>query len=74
MITYFLPTVLGNAGVKDKHTQLLYNFANNILSCFAAFSGAALTDRMNRRPRLYIGTLILGVLLAIVAALSARFG
>ena len=68
-----MPTVLANAGVADKHTQLLYNFANNIPSCAGAFTGAAFTDRINRRSRLYIGCL-LAVLLAIVAALSSKFG
>ncbi|KAI0692185.1 general substrate transporter [Cerioporus squamosus] len=74
LITYFLPTVLANAGVADKHTQLLYNFANNILSCAGAFTGAAFTDRINRRSRLYIGCIVLAMLLAIVAALSSKFG
>ncbi|PIL37645.1 MFS general substrate transporter [Ganoderma sinense ZZ0214-1] len=74
LITYFLPTVLSNAGVTSTHTQLLYNFANNILSCFGAFTGALVTDRLNRRPRLYLGALALAALLAIVAALSSKFG
>ena len=74
LITYFFPIVLSNAGVKNPHTQLLYNFASNILSCAGAFTGAALTDRMPRRPRLYLGSLLLAALLATVAALSSRFG
>ena len=52
------------------YTQLLYN----ILSCAGAFTGAAFTDRINRRSRLYVGCLLLAVLLAIVAALSSKFG
>ena len=74
LITYFLPTVFRNAGVTSTHTQLVYNFANNILSAFGAFSGALLTDKMNRRPRLYIGSFVLACLLSIVAALSSKFG
>ena len=70
LTTYFLPTVLNNAGVTNAHTQLLYNFANNLLSCGAAFFGAALTDLMPRRPRLYIGSLTLSALLATIAALN----
>ena len=60
--------------MKNKHTQLLYNFANNILSAFGAFTGAAVTDKINRRPRLYIGAFTLAVLLSIVAALSSEYG
>ncbi len=74
LITYFLPTVLANAGVADKHTQLLYNFANNILSCAGAFTGAAMTDRIPRRARLYLGCIWLAAILATVAALSSKFG
>ena len=66
--------MLKNAGIPDSHTQLLYNFANNILSCAAAFTGAALTDSIPRRPRLYIGSLLLAGILATVAALSSKFG
>lgn len=73
-LTYFLPTLLSNAGVKDSHTQLLYNFANSILSAFGAFSGAMLTDKVDRRPRLYVGSFTLAVLLSIVAVLSSKFG
>ena len=65
---------MSNAGVTSTHTQLVYNFANNILSCFGAFSGALVTDRLNRRPRLYLGAFALAVLLAIVAALSSKYG
>lgn len=65
---------MSNAGVKSKHQQLVYNFANSILSAFGAFSGAALTDRIGRRRRLYIGAFTLAVLLAMVAALSSAYG
>ncbi|KAK0492656.1 general substrate transporter [Armillaria luteobubalina] len=74
LITYFLPTLMSNAGVKSKHRQLVYNFANSILSAFGAFSGAALTDRIGRRRRLYIGAFALAVLLGMVAALSSVYG
>ncbi|TRM68109.1 general substrate transporter [Schizophyllum amplum] len=74
LITYYLPVMLANAGVTDAHTQLVYNFANSILSAFGAFSGAALTDKLGRRRRLYIGAFVLGVLLAMVAALSSEYG
>ncbi len=60
--------------MKNKHTQLVYNFANNILSAFGAFSGAAVTDKINRRPRLYFGAFTLAALLSIVAALSSKYG
>jgi len=74
LITYFLPVVFENAGVTSTHTQLVYNFANSILSAFGAFSGAALTDKIGRRRRLFIGSFVLACLLAMVAALSSKYG
>ncbi|KAJ6544360.1 general substrate transporter [Mycena capillaripes] len=74
LITYFLTVMMQNAGVTSPHTQLVYNFANSILSAFGAFSGAALTDRLGRRRRLYIGAFVLACLLAMVAALSSKYG
>ncbi|KAJ7688308.1 general substrate transporter [Mycena rosella] len=74
LITYFLTVVLQNAGVTSTHTQLVYNFANSILSAFGAFSGAALTDRVGRRRRLWIGSFVLACLLAMVGALSSKYG
>ncbi|THU85454.1 general substrate transporter [Dendrothele bispora CBS 962.96] len=74
LITYYLPTMMKNAGVTSSHTQLVYNFANSILSAFGAFLGASVTDRIGRRRRLYIGAFVLACLLSIVAALSANFG
>ncbi|KAJ4501859.1 general substrate transporter [Lentinula lateritia] len=74
LITYFLPAMMANAGVTSKQRQLVYNFANSILSAFGAFTGAAITDKIGRRKRLYLGSFILACLLAIVAALTANFG
>ncbi|KAK7053712.1 general substrate transporter [Favolaschia claudopus] len=74
LITYFLPVVFANAGVTSTHTQLVYNFANSILSAFGAFTGAAVADKIGRRRRLYIGSFALACLLAIVAALSSKYG
>ncbi|KAF5391752.1 hypothetical protein D9757_001756 [Collybiopsis confluens] len=55
LITYFLPAMMLNAGVTSRQRQLVYNFANSILSAFGAFTGAAVTDKIGRRRRLYIG-------------------
>ncbi|KAJ7733328.1 general substrate transporter [Mycena metata] len=74
LITYFLTVMMQNAGVTSPHTQLVYNFANSILSAFGAFLGASLTDRIGRRRRLFIGSFVLACLLAMVAALSSKYG
>ncbi|KAJ7062804.1 general substrate transporter [Mycena amicta] len=74
LITYFLTVMMKNAGVTSPHTQLVYNFANSILSAFGAFLGASLTDRIGRRRRLYCGSFALACLLATVAALSSKYG
>ncbi|CAK5266404.1 unnamed protein product [Mycena citricolor] len=74
LITYFLTVMMKNAGVTSPHKQLVYNFANSLLSAGGAFLGASLTDKLGRRRRLYLGSLILGGLLAAVAALSGKYG
>ncbi|KAJ3785995.1 general substrate transporter [Lentinula aff. detonsa] len=74
LITYFLPAMMENAGVTSKQRQLVYNFANSVLSAFGAFTGAAITDKIGRRRRLYFGSFALACLLTIVGALSAKYG
>ncbi|KAJ7599106.1 general substrate transporter [Mycena floridula] len=74
LITYFLPVIFQNAGVTSKQRQLVYNFANSILSAFGAFAGAAVTDKIGRRRRLYIGAFVLAMMLMAVAILSDKFG
>ncbi|KAJ7075750.1 general substrate transporter [Mycena belliarum] len=74
LITYYLTIMFQNAGVTSTHTQLVYNFANSLLQAFAAFSGAMLTDRIGRRRRLWIGTFVIACMLAMVAALSSKYG
>lgn len=74
LITYFLPVVMENAGVTSTQRQLVYNFANSILSAFGAFLGASVTDKIGRRRRLYIGAFVLAILLMIVAVLSSQYG
>nr|GAT54792.1 general substrate transporter [Mycena chlorophos] len=74
LITYFLPVVFKNAGITSPHTQLVYNFANSLLSAFGAAVGTAVTDKIGRRRRLYIGSLVLACMLALVAALSSKYG
>ncbi|EIM81448.1 general substrate transporter [Stereum hirsutum FP-91666 SS1] len=74
LITYFLPVVLSNAGVTSSQRQLVFNFANSILSAFGAFLGASVTDRIGRRRRLYVGAFVLACLLATVAAMSSKYG
>jgi len=74
LITYFLTVMLKNPGVTNTPTQLVYNFANSILSAFGAFLGSAFTDKLGRRRRLFIGSFVLGCLLAMVAALSSAYG
>ncbi|KAJ7799675.1 general substrate transporter [Mycena olivaceomarginata] len=73
LITYFPTGVFENAGVTSTHTQLVYNFANSILSAFGAFSGAALTDKIAADAAFFIGSFVLACMLATVAALSSKW-
>ncbi|KAH8833252.1 general substrate transporter [Flagelloscypha sp. PMI_526] len=56
------------------HEKLVLNFAQSILSAAGAFTAAALSDRLGRRPRLIVGPIILGVILMLVAIFSIKFG
>ncbi|WWD22920.1 hypothetical protein CI109_107415 [Kwoniella shandongensis] len=68
---YFNTVIYNNLGITSVSKQLGYNLLNSVVSAIGALSAVSLTDRMNRRPVLIIGTLICAVTLAINAGLSA---
>ncbi|KAJ6584954.1 general substrate transporter [Mycena capillaripes] len=74
LITYFLPLLLGNAGITSQHKQLVLNFVNSITSYMGALFGSYMVDRTGRRKNLLVGTGTLVVILAIVSALLSESG
>ncbi|KAF8229684.1 general substrate transporter [Tricholoma matsutake] len=65
LITYFLPILLQNAGIKSQNRRLTLNFVN---------SGSFLVDRFGRRKNLLMATSMLVVTLAIVSGLLSSVG
>ncbi|WWC85604.1 uncharacterized protein L201_000468 [Kwoniella dendrophila CBS 6074] len=69
---YFNTIIYKNLGITSVPQQLGYNLLNSVVSAVGALTAVSLTDRMNRRPVLIIGTFICAVTLAINSGLSAK--
>jgi len=74
LITYFLPVLLQNAGIKSQNKRLTLNFVNSVTSYMGALTGSASVDYIGRRRLLLISTSIITVLLVIVTALLSKEG
>ncbi|CAK9783824.1 general substrate transporter [Cutaneotrichosporon oleaginosum] len=69
MVSYFLPTLLKQAGITSTDRQRVLNFASSIVNMAGAMTGAAVIDHIGRRP-LMLGAEIWAVLcFAIVTGL-----
>lgn len=55
VVSYFMPSMIENAGITDKNKQLLINAINPIFSMLAAIYGATLLDKLGRRKMLLGG-------------------
>jgi MFS family permease len=55
VVSYFLPSMLKQAGIVDSNKQLLINAINPIFSMLAAVYGATLLDKLGRRKMLMGG-------------------
>jgi hypothetical protein len=55
VVSYFLPSMLKQAGIVDANKQLLINAINPIFSMLAAVYGATLLDKLGRRKMLMGG-------------------
>lgn len=74
VVSYFMPQMIANAGIKDTNKQLLINAINPIFSMLAAIYGATLLDRLGRRKMLLgglAGGLFSYILLTAFTATSA---
>ena len=57
VVSYFFPVMMGYAGIKDQHKQLMLNSLQPIFSLISSVIGALFSDRMGRRPPLLGATL-----------------
>lgn len=70
MVSYFLPTLLKQAGITSDDRQRVLNLASSLISMAGAMTGAALIDHFGRRP-LMLGAEIWAVVgLAIITGLT----
>ncbi|KAH7100482.1 general substrate transporter [Auriculariales sp. MPI-PUGE-AT-0066] len=73
VLTYFLPTMYSNLGIKSTDRRLLLTMANNIVGATGAVAGSWTNDRVGRRTKLWIGSLVLCLLLSAVTGFSSMF-
>jgi hypothetical protein len=52
LVTYFLPVLLQQAGIKSPDRQRVLNFVNSVTSMVGALTGTAVVDRVGRRKML----------------------
>ncbi|KAH9211971.1 general substrate transporter [Leptodontidium sp. 2 PMI_412] len=55
VVSYFMPAMIENAGIKSKNKQLLINAINPIFSMMGAIYGATLLDKLGRRFMMLAG-------------------
>lgn len=72
LITYFLPILLGNAGITSQSKKLTLNFVNSVTSYAGALAGSAVVDRVGRRKLSIGATATITVMLAIIAGMLSH--
>lgn len=73
VLTYYLPSMYTQLGITSTSRRLLLTFANNIVSCAGAVAGSATNDKIGRRTKLWVGSVVLGLLFAAVTGFSSQF-
>ena len=73
VLTYYLPSMYKLLGITSTERRLLLTFANSIVSCAGAVAGSATNDRIGRRTKLWVGSLVLAGLFAGVTGFSSHF-
>ena len=73
VLTYYLPSMYKLLGITSTERRLLLTFMNSIVSCAGAIAGSATNDRIGRRTKLWVGSLVLAGLLSGVTGLSSPF-
>ena len=73
VLTYYLPSMYTLVGIKSTERRLLLTFMNSIVSCAGAVAGSATNDRIGRRTKLWVGSIILAGLFGGVTGFSSHF-
>ncbi|KAJ9144181.1 Hexose transport-related protein [Pleurostoma richardsiae] len=73
VLTYYLPSMYTLLGIKSTERRLLLTFMNSIVSCAGAIAGSATNDRIGRRTKLWVGSLVLAGMFAGVTGFSSQF-
>lgn len=73
VLTYYLPSMYTLLGIQSAERRLLLTFMNSIVSCAGAIAGSATNDRIGRRTKLWVGSLVLAALFAGVTGFSSKF-
>ncbi|KAG6041483.1 hypothetical protein E4U41_004060 [Claviceps citrina] len=71
--TYYLPSMYRLVGIETTEKRLLLTFINSVVSCAGAVAGSATNDRIGRRTKLWVGSLVLAGLFAGVTGFSSLF-
>lgn len=74
LITYFLPVLLGQAGITDENRQRILNLVNSVTSFIGALTGTAVVDHVGRRPLLLFASFSCCAGMGIVAGLLSPTG
>jgi len=72
LITYYLPVLLNQAGIKDTNKQRELTLVNSVTSFIGALTGTALVDHVGRRSHLLFGSIASTIGMAIVAGLLSN--
>jgi hypothetical protein len=73
VLTYYLPSMYTLVGIKTTEKRLLLTFMNSIVSCAGAVAGSATNDRIGRRTKLWVGSIVLAGLFGGVTGFSSHF-
>ena len=74
LITYFMPILLGQAGITNQDKKLTLNFVNSVTSYIGALCGTFIVDRIGRRVLTLVSTSLCVMCLTIVTALLGSGG
>ncbi|KAK9443237.1 Lactose permease [Metarhizium brunneum] len=73
VLTYYLPSMYKLLGIQTTEKRLLLTFMNSIVSCAGAVAGSATNDRIGRRTKLWVGSIVLAGLFGGVTGFSSHF-
>ncbi|KAK0763265.1 hypothetical protein N5P37_004251 [Trichoderma harzianum] len=73
VLTYYLPSMYKILGIISVERRLLLSFANSIVSATGAVAGSATNDKIGRRTKLWVGSIVLAGLFGAVTGFSAKF-